>query len=113
MTSESIPRRLVEVYSKPGCCLCTQALAAVEAVRLRIPFELVEHDVRQSAELSQRWRYDIPVVCIDGEVAFLGRVTEAAFERALRDGAPAESSPAPGRDETVTASPARHSDDSG
>ncbi|MGO9831743.1 MAG: glutaredoxin family protein [Myxococcaceae bacterium] len=104
MTSESIPRRLVEVYSKPGCCLCTQALAAVEAVRLRLPFELLVRDVRQDAELSQRWRYDIPVVCIDGEVAFKGRLTEADFERRLKDG-PGASSPARGRDGIVPASP--------
>ena len=115
MTSESIPRRLVEVYSKPGCCLCTQALAAVEAVRQRVPFELVERDVRQDAELARRWRYDIPVVCIDGVVALKGRVTEESFERRLQEGAAATalSSPAPARGETEPATPGRHSDDFG
>src|SRR5271165_4114864 len=87
MACERIPRRLVEVYSKPGCCLCTQALAVLEEVRRRIPFELLERDVRQDAELNQRWRYDIPVVCIDGEVAFRGRLTAAAFEARLTEAA--------------------------
>ena len=115
MTNHSILRRVVEVYSKPGCCLCAQALAAVEAVRQRIPFQLVEHDVRQDAALMKRWAYDIPVVCIDGEVALMGRVTEAAFEgRLTQDGAKsASSSPAPAHDETGPTSQERHSDDPG
>ena len=84
MAVDSIPPCLVEVYSKPGCSLCRQTLAVVESVRERIPFELLERDVRLEAELAQRWRYDIPVVCIDGEVAFWGRLTPDAFEARLR-----------------------------
>jgi hypothetical protein len=83
MEGQSIPRRVVEIYSKPDCSLCEVALATLEAVRRRVPFELLKRDVRQDAVLAERWRYDIPVVCIDGEVAFLGRVPEEAFERRL------------------------------
>src|SRR5271156_851344 len=88
MEVDSIPRRVVEIYSKPDCSLCEVALATLNSVRRRVPFELVEHDVRQDAVLAERWRYDIPVVCIDGEVAFLGIVPEEAFERRLTEGAP-------------------------
>lgn len=83
MEGQSIPRRVVEIYSKPDCTLCDVALATLKAVRRRIPFELVERDVRQDAVLAERWRYDIPVICVDGVVAFLGRVPEEAFERLL------------------------------
>jgi len=115
MRSESIPRPLVEVYSKPGCCLCTQALAAIEAVRHRVPFELFERDIRQDAELNHRWRFDIPVVCIGGEAVLKGRVTEEAFERCLRRAleSSVSSSPTPECGETGPASPGRHSDDLG
>jgi glutaredoxin len=85
MEGQSIPRRLVEIYSKPDCSLCEAALATLEAVRRRVPFELLERDVRLDAVLAERWRYDIPVVCIDGEVAFRGRLTEEAFEARLRE----------------------------
>jgi hypothetical protein len=88
MESLSIPRRVVEIYSKPDCSLCEVALAAVKAVQRRIPFDLVERDVREDAALYKRWRYDIPVVCIDGVVALSGRVTEEAFERQLAHGRP-------------------------
>jgi glutaredoxin len=84
MEAQSIPRRVVEIYSKPDCSLCEVALATLEAVRRRVPFDLVERDVREDAVLAERWRYDIPVVCVDGEVAFRGRVPEEAFERRLR-----------------------------
>jgi len=88
MEAQSIPRRVVEIYSKPDCSLCEVALAVLNSVRKRVPFDLVEHDVRKDAVLAERWRYDIPVVCIDGEVAFLGRVPEDAFERRLTRGGP-------------------------
>jgi glutaredoxin len=83
MDTESIPRRVVEIYSKPDCSLCEKALAAVKAVQRRTEFDLVERDVREDPELYDRWRYDIPVVCIDGVVALSGRVTEEAFARRL------------------------------
>ena len=67
MEKQSIPRRMVEIYSKPDCSLCSTALAT----------------------LAARWRYDIPVVCIDGVVAFRGRVSEDEFERRLSEGAAA------------------------
>jgi glutaredoxin len=93
MEEPSIPRRVVDFYSKPACSLCEVALAALKTVRRRISFDLVEHDVRQDAALAERWRYDIPVICIDGLVAFRGRVTEEAFERRLLQGP--EAAPGP------------------
>jgi glutaredoxin len=95
MEAHSIPRRVVEIYSKPDCSLCEVALATLNRVRERVPFELVEHDVRQDAVLAERWRYDIPVVCIDGEVAFLGIVPEEAFQHRLTDGESREVLPRP------------------
>jgi glutaredoxin len=85
MSEASIPRPLVEIYSKPGCCLCVATRAAVDSVRTRLPFELVEHDVREDVSAWKQWRYDIPVVCIDGAVAFVHGVTEAALEEVLRE----------------------------
>jgi glutaredoxin len=93
MEETSIPRRVVEIYSKPACSLCETALSTLRAVRRRIPFDLVERDVRDDAALAERWRYDIPVVCIDGVVAFRGRVTEDDLERRLVAPAPPAGGP--------------------
>jgi hypothetical protein len=89
MEDVSIPRRVVEIYSKPDCSLCELALVTVLSVQRRVPFELLERDVRQDATLAEKWRYDIPVICIDGVVAFRGRVTEEALELQLAAAAPA------------------------
>jgi glutaredoxin len=75
---------IVRIYSKPHCCLCDEAKAVLERVRERIPFELVEEDIRASPEAFAAWRYDIPVVIIDGHPAFKLRLEEAEVEEYLR-----------------------------
>jgi glutaredoxin len=98
MEDQSIPRLLVEIYTKPGCSLCVATRTAAEAVQRRIPFELVEVDLRQDPAMQSHWRYDIPVVCIDGAVAFLRGATEPELEQRLRERIAAlrgGSSPAP------------------
>jgi hypothetical protein len=75
---------IVRIYSKPNCCLCEQAKAVLERVRERLPFELLEEDIRGSPELFERYRYDIPVVTIDGRQAFKLRLDEAEVEACLR-----------------------------
>ncbi len=76
----------VEIYSKADCSLCDDAKAVLEAVRRRVPFELVEVDITLDPAVYERFRYDIPVVFIDGQKAFKHRVTEAALEQRLRRG---------------------------
>ena len=75
---------IVRIYSKPHCCLCDEAKAVLERVRERIPFELVEEDIRASPEAFAAWRYDIPVVIVDGHPAFKLRLEEAEVEEYLR-----------------------------
>lgn len=82
---------IVRIYSKPNCCLCDQAKAVLERVRERIPFELVEEDIRADPSLFAAFRYDIPVVIIDGHQAFKLRLEEGEVEEYLRrvvDGTP-------------------------
>jgi len=74
----------VEIYSKPGCHLCDEAKAVILAVRRRISFELVEIDIERDPALFERYRYDIPVVFVDGHKAFKHRLTAEALERRLR-----------------------------
>jgi hypothetical protein len=76
----------VDIYSKPNCSLCDEAIAVVERVRARTPFELRIISILEDHEAMMAWRYDIPVVRIDGEVAFKHRVDEALFEARIRGG---------------------------
>ncbi|NOK38459.1 glutaredoxin family protein [Corallococcus exercitus] len=75
----------VDIYSKPRCSLCEQALAVVEEVRARLPFELYVTDILQSPDLFEAWRYDIPVVLIDGVPAFKHRVDAEGLEARIRE----------------------------
>jgi hypothetical protein len=70
----------VDIYSKPSCSLCDEAIEVVERVRARIPFELRIISILEDPAGMAAWRYDIPVVLIDGELAFKHRVDEATFE---------------------------------
>lgn len=74
----------VDIYSKPSCSLCEKALAVVEQVRARVPFELYITDIRQSPELFETWRNDIPVVLIEGMPVFKHRVDAEVLEARLR-----------------------------
>ncbi len=76
----------VDIYSKPNCSLCDEAIDVVERVRARIPFELRIISILEDPAGMMAWRYDIPVVLIDGELAFKHRVDPAAFEARIRGG---------------------------
>ena len=60
----------VVLYGKPGCHLCEEARAEIEAVRARRPFELREVDVSLDPVLYARYGERIPVVAVAGREAF-------------------------------------------
>lgn len=60
----------VVVYGRPGCHLCDDALAVIERVRSRMPFSLEQRDIESDDEWFKRYLERIPVVEIDGQVAF-------------------------------------------
>ena len=74
----------VEVYSKAECSLCDEAKRVLEDIRRRVPFDLVEVDIESDPNLYQQYRYDIPVVFIDGQKAFKHRLDPRAVEKRLR-----------------------------
>ncbi len=77
--------RSVVIYGRPGCCLCDDARAVLERVRMRVPFELDERDIELDDALLTAYLERIPVVTIDGRAAFELFVDEAEFECALTD----------------------------
>lgn len=75
----------VDIYSKPNCSLCDKAAIVVESVRARIPFELRIISILEDPAAFDAWRYDIPVVVINGEPAFKHHVDPDALEARLRE----------------------------
>ncbi|MBI3014212.1 MAG: YHS domain-containing protein [Candidatus Tectomicrobia bacterium] len=73
----------VEVYGRCDCCLCEEVTATLLKVRREIPFDLREIDIESRAELYEAYKKRIPLVFINGRLAFKFRVDEAALRRRL------------------------------
>jgi glutaredoxin len=75
---------IVEIYSKSQCPLCEEAKEILARVRRRIPFELREVDITSNPALFEEYRYDIPVVFVNGSKAFKHHLEAKAVEARLR-----------------------------
>ncbi|MFN2616149.1 MAG: glutaredoxin family protein [Thermoleophilaceae bacterium] len=64
----------ITLYGKPGCHLCDEARAVVQALRAERPFELEEVDVSLDPVLQRGYGERIPVLALDGEELFQYRV---------------------------------------
>ncbi len=70
---------IVTLYGRDGCHLCDDARAALERVRERHPFELVEVDIERDDALLRRYLERIPVVALNGVELFDFVVDEDAM----------------------------------
>ena len=75
---------IVEIYSKPQCSLCDEAKEVLARVRRRIPFDLREVDITQDPTLFEQYRYDVPVVFVNGHKAFKHHLDAKVVEQRLR-----------------------------
>jgi glutaredoxin len=73
----------VIIYSRPGCHLCDKAKTAIQNAGCSERFTLEEINIESDDELLRKFKYDIPVVTIDGVEAFRHRVDTAAFRRKI------------------------------
>jgi glutaredoxin len=74
----------VILYSKPGCHLCEvmkKEMAKADCAEL---YQLQEINIESDAELMARYRFDIPVLMIEGVEAFRHRLTADSFRSYLR-----------------------------
>jgi glutaredoxin len=58
---------IITVYSRPGCHLCDDAMAALRSLQPELGFELLELDITEREELHRAYFERIPVVALDGE----------------------------------------------
>jgi hypothetical protein len=73
----------VVLYEGAGCGLCVRALAVLEAEAPRLGFSLRRIAIDGDDELERRYRIDLPVVLVDGEIAFTIAVAAGPLERAV------------------------------
>jgi glutaredoxin len=79
----SMSKILVQIYSKPGCHLCDEAKAAMQASGCSDQFTLEEVNIEEDAALYEQYRYDIPVIFINGAKAFKHRIDSKEFRRRI------------------------------
>ena len=78
----------VRFYTKQGCHLCEQAEELIEALATECPLDLEMIDITTDIDIFDRYRYEIPVVAVEGGGTVSGRITEADLRRVLRLGGP-------------------------
>lgn len=71
------------LYSKPGCHLCEVMKKEIAKADCAELYQLQEINIESDAELFARYRYDIPVLAIEGVVAFRHRLTADSFRAYL------------------------------
>jgi hypothetical protein len=79
--------RTVRFYTKPGCHLCEQAEELLEALAFECPLDLEKIDITTDIDVFDRYRYEIPVIAVEGGGTASGRITEADLRRVLHLGA--------------------------
>jgi glutaredoxin len=73
----------VVLYEGAGCGLCARARELLEREALRLGFHLRRVPIDGDAELERLHRVDLPVVAVDGEIAFTQAVAAGPLERAV------------------------------
>lgn len=74
----------VTIFSQHNCHLCHVALRVARHVQLDTPFTLRSVDITHDAELLALYGYRIPVVLINQQERFAGKMTERELRAALK-----------------------------
>ena len=69
----------VILYMKPVCGLCHEMKAVMKSAGCDELYTLEEVDIEQDAVLFELYRYEIPVLCINGVEAFRHRLKPDEF----------------------------------
>lgn len=75
--------KTVTLYTKPDCPLCEKAETVLLEIQSEIPFRLEKIDITQDARLFEIYRYEIPVIAVDGREVCRYRAEREALRIAL------------------------------
>jgi glutaredoxin len=75
----------ITFVTKKECPLCNEAKRVVEhsARRYRLAIEYVDLE-GEPAEIQEKFKFDVPVVIVDGKRRFSGHVSGALLEKLLK-----------------------------
>ena len=73
----------VTLYSKPGCHLCEEMKSEMARANCAEAYDLQEVNIESNPELFARYRFDIPVLLIDGVEMFRHQLSAVAFRERI------------------------------
>jgi glutaredoxin len=71
-------------YTRKKCPLCDKAKVVIDELHQELDFVLMEKDIDDSDELTERYGLMIPVVEIDGEEVEYGHVNKFVISNRLQ-----------------------------
>ncbi|GAB4336443.1 MAG: hypothetical protein Kow0010_24300 [Dehalococcoidia bacterium] len=83
MSADGTPPRVVTLYTRKGCTLCTQAEQLLQPIAARHGYTVELVDIEQDEALLRRYLFEVPVVAIEGREVATGNVTRAHLEDAF------------------------------
>jgi glutaredoxin len=78
----------VVLYTKAGCGLCEKMKTEMKRADVENLYTLEEIDIEKDQELFAQYRYEIPVLLINGVEAFRHRLNAAEFKEYLTSASP-------------------------
>ena len=78
----------VVLYTKPGCGLCEKMKTEMKRADVENLYTLEEIDIEKDEALFAQYRYEIPVLLINGVEAFRHRLTAEEFKEHLTSASP-------------------------
>jgi glutaredoxin len=73
----------VILYTRPGCHLCEEMKKQMVGANCTELYSLEEINIETDSDLLERYRYEIPVVSINGVEAFRHRLSAEEFKAYL------------------------------
>ena len=74
------PKARVVLYTKPGCGLCEEMKQQIDEANCSELYTLEEFDIERDAELFAKYKFEIPILCINGVEAFRHRLRADEFK---------------------------------
>jgi hypothetical protein len=71
------------LYSRPGCHLCEELLAELNAVPAAAGYPIDRRDVDSDPAMRARYGHKVPVLLFDGELVCHGRLDREELLKAL------------------------------
>ncbi|MCW5830045.1 MAG: glutaredoxin family protein [Deltaproteobacteria bacterium] len=75
--------KTVELYGRPGCCLCDEAEKELKGLAAGLGFRVHKINIEADARLLSELEIHIPVVKVDGREVCRYRLDRDALQKAL------------------------------